>query len=138
MYAMGTEPGNARGWAVGLSHPWQPERRMAVLHLRDRVLGTSASTYRNLEYNGRKLGHILDPRCGWPAEGMASASAIAATAAEADALATAFFILGVEKTRAYCETHGDIGAVLLSDGGEKPTVLGLAPGEIELLEPLAA
>jgi thiamine biosynthesis lipoprotein len=131
VYAMGTEPGNARGWAVGLSHPWQPERRMAVLHLRDRALGTSASTYRNLEYNGRKLGHILDPRSGWPAEGIASASAIAPTAAEADALATAFFILGVEKSRAYCESRSDIGAVLLPDGAERPIVLGLGPDEIE-------
>jgi thiamine biosynthesis lipoprotein len=135
MYAMGTEPGNARGWAVGLSHPWQPERRMAVLHLRDRALGTSASTYRNLEYNGRKLGHILDPRTGWPAEGMASASAIAPTAAEADALATAFYILGVEKTRQYCELHPGIGAVLLEEGSESPVIFGIRSPQFDLILP---
>ena len=76
--------------------------RLAVVRPARPALGTSAATFQHLEYNGRKLGHILDPRTGWPAEGIASATAIAPTAAEADALATAFFILGVEKTRAYC------------------------------------
>ena len=69
-----------------------------MVRLRDRALGTSAATFQHLEYNGRKLGHILDPRTGWPAEGTASATAIAPTAAEADALATAFFILGVDQS----------------------------------------
>ena len=59
-------------------------------------MGTSAATFQHLEHDGRKLGHILDPRTGWPAEGMASAMVVAPTAAVADALATAFFILGVD------------------------------------------
>jgi thiamine biosynthesis lipoprotein len=115
VYAMGSPAGDGRGWSVGVTHPWQPHRRLAVLRLRDRALGTSAATFRHLEYNGRKLGHILDPRTGWSAEAMASASVLAPTAAEADALATAFFILGIEKTLAYCEKHPEIGAVLLAN-----------------------
>jgi thiamine biosynthesis lipoprotein len=133
VFALGAPPGDGRGWTVGLRHPWRPEQRLALLRLRDRGLGTSAATFQHLEYNGRKLGHILDPRRGWPAEGLASASVIAPTAAEADALATAFFILGVEKARAYCAEHPDVGAVLLPDGeGAVPVVLGLAPENIEL------
>src|SRR5262249_61506626 len=85
--AVGGQPGRDRGWEVGLTHPWEPDRRLGVVHLKDRALGTSAATFRHLEYNGRKLGHILDPRTGWPAEGIASASVTAPTAAEADALA---------------------------------------------------
>ncbi|HXG13278.1 MAG TPA: FAD:protein FMN transferase [Gemmataceae bacterium] len=132
VYAMGSEPGAERGWAVGIRHPWDPERRLAVVRLRNRALGTSAATFQYLEYNNRKLGHILDPRTGWPAEGLASATAVADTAAEADALATAFFILGVEKTRAYCESHPRVGAVLLPTGEEaSPVVIGLDPEEIE-------
>jgi thiamine biosynthesis lipoprotein len=135
VYAMGTEPGDGRGWAVGLCHPWQPERRLALVRLRDRALGTSAATFRHLEYNGRKLGHILDPRTGWPAEGMASTSVVAPTAAEADALATAFYIQGMEAARAYCATHPDIGAVLLAEGAREPVVVGLESEEIVLLPP---
>ena len=33
-------------------------------------LGTSAATFQHFDYNGRKLGHLLDPRTGWPAEGV--------------------------------------------------------------------
>jgi thiamine biosynthesis lipoprotein len=131
VYARGTPDNDPRGWAIGLKHPWDEERRLGQVWLRDRALGTSASTFRHLEYNGKKLGHNLDPRSGWPAEGIASATVLAPTAAEADALATAFFVLGVEKTRAYCEAHPDIGAVLLPDEpGADPVVIGLSPHEI--------
>ena len=132
VYAIGSEPGDDRGWAVGIRHPWKPDRRLGIVRLCDRALGTSAATFQHLEHDGRKLGHILDPRTGWPAEGMASVSVVAPTAAEADALATAFFILGVEKARSYCEMHKDIGAVLLPDGARTPVLIGLERDEIEL------
>jgi thiamine biosynthesis lipoprotein len=133
VYAMGTEPGERRGWAVGIRHPWDPERRLAVVRLRDRALATSAATFQHLEHEGRKLGHVLDPRTGWPAEGLASATAVAATAAEADALSTAFFVLGVEKSRAYCANHPGVGAVLLPEGDNAgPVVIGLGPDEIRV------
>jgi thiamine biosynthesis lipoprotein len=132
--AMGSEPGSSLGWTVGIRHPWQPDRRLALVHLRNRALGTSAATFQHLEYNGRKLGHILDPRTGWPAEGIASASVVAPTAAEADALATAFFILGVEATTAYCASHPEIGALLLPDREKvSPVLVGLEPRDVDLL-----
>jgi len=128
VYAMGSPTENGRGWTVAVTHPWQPGRRLAILHLRDRALATSAATYQHLEHEGRKLGHILDPRTGWSAEGMASASALAPTAAEADALATAFFILGVDKTKAYCKAHPEIGAVLLANEPDaRPVFLNIDP-----------
>jgi thiamine biosynthesis lipoprotein len=134
VYAMGSTPDTTRGWGVGIRHPWDPERRLAVVRLCDQALGTSAATFQHLEYAGRKLGHILDPRIGWPAEGMASASVVAPTAAAADALATAFYILGLEKARAYCDAHPDIGALLLPDGeAAQPVVLGIRPEMIDLM-----
>jgi FAD:protein FMN transferase len=133
LYAIGDEPGSGRGWNVGIAHPWRPGCRLATVHLQDKGMATSAATFQHLEYQGRKLGHILDPRTGWPAEGMASVSVVAATAAEADALTTAFFILGVEKAKAYCEAHPGIGAVLLSEGEEaSPIVLGLSSREVSV------
>jgi thiamine biosynthesis lipoprotein len=130
--ALGSEPGRSDGWAVGVRHPWAPEERLGMLRVRDRALATSAATFQHLEYNGRKLGHILDPRTGWPAEGLGSATVLAPAAAEADALATAFFILGVDGARAYCERRPEISAVLLPTGEEaQPVVLNLAPASWE-------
>jgi thiamine biosynthesis lipoprotein len=59
------------------------------------------------------------------------ATVTAPTAALADALATAFFILGVEKARAYCASRPDIGAVLLPNTPDRRTVvLGRAQHEV--------
>ena len=132
VYAKGAPPGEERGWPVGITHPWERTRRLALVYLRDRALGSSAATFQYLEYNGRKLGHVLDPRSGWPASGVASASVLAPTAAEADALSTAFYVGGVELARRYCADHPAVGAVLLPEGPAEPVVLNLAPHEIRL------
>jgi thiamine biosynthesis lipoprotein len=131
LLALGTPPGDPRGWTVGLKHPWQPEQRLAVVRLRGRAMATSGATYQHFEYNSRKLGHLLDPRTGRPAEGIALATALAPTAAEADALATAFYVLGIEPTRSYCEHHPEVGAILLPDGPDAELeVLNLPPGDV--------
>jgi thiamine biosynthesis lipoprotein len=126
VYAMGSPPGSDAGWPVGIRHPWKDDERLTIVYLKDRALGTSATRVRHLEWRGRKLGHILDPRTGWPAEGMVFASALAPTAAEADALATAFFIQGVAWAKKYCERHPGIGAVLLPEGVERVECFGEA------------
>ncbi len=131
--ALGAPPNDPRGWAVTVKHPWEPERNLGLLRMRDRALGTSAATFQHLEHEGRKLGHILDPRTGWPAEALASATAVAPTAALADALATAFFILGVEPARELCAANPGLGAVLLPPGEDaRPVVIGLTRAEVEL------
>jgi len=130
VYAMGKQPGSQRGWPVVVQHPWQPGVELGTVWLSDQGLATSAATHRHLEWRGRNLGHILDPRRGWPAEILASATAIAPTAAEADALSTAFFILGVEKTVQYCQKHPGIAAVLLpAEPDARPVHVGFASSD---------
>src|SRR4051812_22314682 len=125
--AINTPPGQPRGWPVTIKHPWEPDRRLGTLYLADRALGTSAATFQHFEYNGRKLGHLLDPRTGWPAEGIDQASVVAPTAAEADALSTALFVLGVEPTARFCRTRPDVGVVLLPAGRDRPLTFNLSP-----------
>ena len=130
VYGGGSPPNDERGWQVGILHPWDRSRRLARVWLRDRALGTSAATHQHLEYNGRKLGHLLDPRTGWPASGLASVSVVAPSAAEADALSTAFYVGGVELAERYCAAHSGIGAILLPDGeSAELIVMGLGPHE---------
>jgi thiamine biosynthesis lipoprotein len=130
VYAEGYPAEEERGWQVAILHPWDRRRRLARVWLRDRALGTSAATHQHLEYNGRKLGHILDPRTGWPACGIASASVVAPSAAEADALSTAFYVGGLEIAERYCAAHRGIAAILLPEGeGVEPLAIGLTPQE---------
>jgi len=132
--ARGNETPNSRGWSVGLADPERPQCRRALVHLCNRAMATSAITYQHIEHEGKRLGHLLDPRTAWPAEGMLTATVTAPTAAEADALATAFFILGVEKTRAYCATHPEIGAALITEvAPQRIELVGRAVDEIEIV-----
>ena len=128
VYAIGSEPGTDRGWLISIGHPHEPDNCLGTLRLRNQAMGTSAATFKFLEHRGRKLGHILDPRLGWPASGVSSATVVASSAAEADALATAFFILGPKKAEAYCRSREDVGVILLVDGARRPEVFGRLQG----------
>ena len=105
-----------QAWTLGLCHPLIPERRLAEFHLRDRALGTAGGGTQFFEHAGKRYSHILDPRTGWPAEGVFTSTVLAPTAAEADALATAFYVMGAEAASRYCKTHSQIGAVLVCPG----------------------
>ena len=105
-----------------------PDRRLATLHVSDRALGTSGSGTQYFHYAGKRYGHVIDPRTGRPAEGVLSVTVIAAEAAEADALATAFYVLGPDRTAEYCRTHQDVGAVMTCPGSRPDTVEALDMG----------
>ena len=100
-------------WEVGVRHPEHPERRLGTLQLCDRALGTSGSQFQSFRHRGRRYGHILDPRTGMPAEGVLSATVVAPTAALADALSTAMFVMGARQSLDYCRDHPEVGAVLV-------------------------
>jgi thiamine biosynthesis lipoprotein len=102
-----------RGWPVGVRHPLLPGRRLATLTLADRALGTSGSGTQFFVDRGRKLGHILDPRTGRPAEGVLSATVLAPDAATADALATALYVLGPTGLDVVAPAGGDVAAILV-------------------------
>jgi thiamine biosynthesis lipoprotein len=120
--ALGAPPDEPRGWKVEIGDPYNPRRRIASVWLKNQALGTSSAANQWFEQGGRRYGHVLDPRTGRPAQGMASASVLSPTAAEADALSTAFFVMGIEPARQYCQQHPEIGAVLVAEprAGQAP------------------
>lgn len=81
-------------WPVGIVDPRDPERRLGTVVLRDRALSASSAFGKFFTERGRAYGHILDPRTGRPVEGVAGAWALADSAADSDAFATAFHVLG--------------------------------------------
>lgn len=115
--AVGSPPG-LPGWRVAVRHPWVPGRLLGTLDLRGRALGTSAATYQYFDAGRKRYGHVLDPRRGRPAEGVAQACAVADTAAEADALSTALYVMGVEQSLTFLKSRPDVGALLLPDGDD--------------------
>ncbi len=111
-----------KGWPIAINHPWQPNHRIAIIFLKNRALGISAATYNNFEFNGIKYGHILNPITGYPAKGVATCVVAAPDATSADALSTAFFVLGINAAIQYCENHKETGILILPEN-EKEQVL---------------
>ncbi|MFM8734379.1 MAG: FAD:protein FMN transferase [Pirellulales bacterium] len=125
------------GWRVGLRHPLRPAQRLATITLRDRALGTSGSGTQFFVDRGRRLGHILDPRSGLPAEGVISATVLAGTAAEADALATALYVLGPGGLPVVAPPGGAAAAILVlpaAEGGLRLVVANVDAGDVAIEE----
>lgn len=130
--------GGQGGWPIGLKNPLFTEERYATLLLRNQALATSGSNIQYFRYQGRRYGHLLDPQSGWPAEALLSVSVIAPTAAEADALSTAFYVMGLEKAVAWCHNRPGIGALLVpapTQGRALAPVLCNIPAEVLFLAP---
>ncbi len=115
-----------RGWTIRLRHPYDSERCLGAIHLRDLAMGTSSARYQHLPGVHERLGHVLDPRTGWPAQGTLQACAFAPLAADADALASAFFVGGAKVAEAVCAAHPEAGAILLTEPAERLDVFGIA------------
>jgi len=125
------------GWVVGVPDPTRRDRRLAELRLEDRALATSGTQTQYFRHQGRRYGHILDPRTGQPAEGLLSATVVAPNGAEADALSTAFYVMGPDKALDYCQSRPDLGAVLVCPAdrpeGLKIRSVGLEEDELRVL-----
>ncbi|MCC6512302.1 MAG: FAD:protein FMN transferase [Pirellulaceae bacterium] len=104
----------ADGWWIALAHPLRWEEKLGRIRLRNQALGTSGAGKQFFHYQGVRYSHVIDPRSGWPVQGILSATAICGSGTLADALATAFMVMGVEATRAFCAEHPSVSAILVS------------------------
>lgn len=88
-----------------------------IIHISDLAVATSGD-YRNyFEYEGRRYSHTIDPRTGRPvAHDLASVTVLAASAAYADAMATALLVLGPDVGSAFAEQESIAAYFLFRDG----------------------
>lgn len=105
------------GWSVGIRNPLRPGERLGQVMLRNAALSTSGAGSQFFRHEGRRYSHIIDPRNGRPVEGLLSTTVISPSAAEADALSTAFYVMGPDEAERYCEKNPHISAVLVTPGG---------------------
>ena len=90
--------------------------------MRDQSLSTSGSGTQFFRHRGRRYGHLLDPRTGWPVEGVHSVTVVAPTAAESDALSTAFYVMGPDKVAEYCASRPEISALFVMPAQQQADV----------------
>lgn len=121
MTAIGAPPGRP-GWTVKVRSPYNADAYIAEMLVEDASLSTSGSDRAPITIEGVTFNHIFDPRTGAPVTETAVAGAIAPTGAQSDALSTAFFVLGAEGARAYCQAHREVRAFLVAADAETPEI----------------
>ena len=108
----GHAPGK-KFWWIGLENASQPGKCWAGVAVTDHAVATSGDYLRNFTVNGRRYGHILDPRTGFPAfNDCRAVSIIAPSCTIAGLLSTSVCILGAKEGLQIVELHpGAAGAV---------------------------
>lgn len=93
IYALGAPPGEA-GWKVKIRDPKRPRTTIDEQVLRDLSLSTSGNYEKFFRAEGKLYSHIMDPRTGYPAQGLLSVSVIAPKTLDSEVWAKPFYILG--------------------------------------------
>lgn len=106
-------------WRIGVTKPVDDSLTVqgelqTILNVTDKAMATSGN-YRNFYYKGgRKFAHTIDPKTGYPVQhSLLSATVLAADCATADAYATAFMVLGIERAKAVLERHPELMAYFI-------------------------
>jgi len=115
MRAMGAPPG-ATHWRIGIRDPRDRVRSLGRVALSGRAIATSANYEQFVAQDGRRYGHILDPRSGRPAEGLLAVTVIASTAMAADAWDTGLFVLGSAEARRIAADRTDLDVMIIEPG----------------------
>lgn len=120
IYCEGLNP-KGRGWTIGIDTPFDgnntPGQSLSGIWESDggaHGVVTSGNYRKFYIKDGKKYAHTIDPRTGRPVDhDLLSATVVAPTATEADALATYFMVIGFEAAQEYIKAHPGIEACLI-------------------------
>lgn len=120
VFARGVKPDGSK-WRVGIEKPAEDpsdDRRLkAILDVADEAIATSGNYRKFYEENGIKYSHTIDPSTGYPARNsLLSVSVRADLCWEADAYATAFMVMGLERSLKFLASHPDLDAYMIYSG----------------------
>lgn len=115
-------------WKIGVTKPSDDKAQanneiQTILNITDKAMATSGN-YRNFYYkNGKKYAHTIDPKSGYPVQhSLLSSTVLAKTCAEADAYATSFMVMGIDKAEKIIDRHNDLMGYLIYDDNGKNKV----------------
>ncbi|MCB0805193.1 MAG: FAD:protein FMN transferase [Bacteroidales bacterium] len=95
MNTWGKKP-DSSDWKVAITNPFDKSKAFALLPLNEGAVVTSGDYEKFVKLDGVRYAHIINPRTGYPATGIISATVFAPSAELADALATSVFVMGAD------------------------------------------
>jgi FAD:protein FMN transferase len=121
-------------WSIGVRDPFDSRAILGSLVLPDGMAVASSGNYEKFVMIGdRRCTHIIDPRSGYPVDGMAGTTVLTPTATQADAMSTATFVLGVEGAPALLRQVPECEALLVP--ARTPVEIWLTPGFAKAFTP---
>jgi thiamine biosynthesis lipoprotein len=118
------------GWPVVIPDPRDRDNPLFSFRITGGAISTSSQRERSFARDGRRYGHIFDPRLGRPVESsLMSVTVIAPRGSTGDALSTALFVLGAAQGKRLVNGMPDVGAVFVeqSANGLVMTTAGKFP-----------
>ena len=121
-------------WRIGINKPVEDslsinQELQSILEVSDVGMATSGN-YRKFYYkDGKRYAHTIDPRIGQPVQhNILSATVVAADCTTADAYATAFMVMGLEKSMEFCKKHPELNAYFICAGEGDAYEIHYTPG----------
>ncbi|WP_354668202.1 FAD:protein FMN transferase [Zobellia uliginosa] len=105
-------------WLIGIANPLSKDKIFSWLPVVESSVATSGDSEKYVIFEGLKYSHILNPRTGYPAEGVNSVSIFAKSAELCDALATAVYIMGKEDGLALINQLGGTDVILIDNANK--------------------
>lgn len=120
-------------WKIGVTKPTDDslntnQELETVLNVTDKAMATSGN-YRNFYYKGgKKYAHTIDPKTGYPVQhSLLSSTVLASNCATADAYATAFMVLGIDKAKVVLQKHPELMAYFIYAGPDGKMKVWFSP-----------
>ena len=124
VYGEKPEYGN---YKIGIRDPDESDKVIGYMYIKSGFVSVSGDYERYFEADGVRYHHIIDPSTGYPADsGVRSVAVHTSNGASSDALSTALFVLGVDKSlELYAEGSLSFEAVFVTDDGKIVTTPGI-------------
>ncbi|MCB1161324.1 FAD:protein FMN transferase [bacterium] len=119
---LGSPPGREH-WRLGLRDPANRDATLGTLTLTRAAVATSGDYEQFVAADGRRYGHILDPRSGWPADSLASVTVVMDSAMDADAWATALCVMGPAAAKKLAAARDDMDVILVERREDGPDLI---------------
>lgn len=118
VHTIGKKPDGSL-WTVGIANPQDSSQHIGKVKVSDKAVITSGGYQRYFEQDGKIYHHIINPATGMSADsGLTSVTIISDSGILADALSTALFVMGLEKSTEYWRGSSDFDAVFVDDNGK--------------------
>lgn len=88
---------DGKPWCIGVNHPSKTGEKIAAIKLGAGAVATSGDYERSIKIEGNSYSHILNPKTGWPVEGISSVTVVADHCLIAGSLTTISFLMGPDK-----------------------------------------